>query len=411
MATPEIDGQRLWRSLMEMAEVGALPGGGCCRLALSDADRDGRDLFVRWCREAGCEVAVDRVGNIFARRPGRDAGAAVVATGSHLDTQPHGGRFDGAFGVLAGLEVMRSLEEAAVRTVAPLEVVVWTNEEGTRFRPLVGSGVFAGELTLAEADELTASGGVRLADELARIGYRGELAPGERPLAAFVEAHIEQGPLLEAAGVPIGVVTGVQGIRWLRVELSGRDAHAGTTPMALRRDAVAGMAAMVTGLEEIARAGDADLRLTVGRVEVSPNSGGTIAGRVRFNIDLRHPQTATLERTEGEIRQLLQRLAGARSLGLEVRRVLARPPVAFDPELVGLVRAAARRLGHGTRDMVSGAGHDAMNIAGVAPSAMIFVPCRDGISHNEAEYASPEDLAAGAEVLLQTLLAKAGMGP
>jgi N-carbamoyl-L-amino-acid hydrolase len=411
VATPEIDGQRLWRSLMEMAEVGALPGGGCCRLALSDADRDGRDLFVRWCREAGCEVAVDRVGNIFARRPGSDAGAAAVATGSHLDTQPHGGRFDGAFGVLAGLEVMRSLEEAAVCTVAPLEVVVWTNEEGTRFRPLVGSGVFAGELTVAEADELTASAGVRFADELARIGYRGELAPGERRLAAFVEAHIEQGPLLEAAGVPIGVVTGVQGIRWLRVELTGRDAHAGTTPMALRRDAVAGMAAMVTGLEEIARAGDAELRLTVGRVEVSPNSGGTIAGQVRFNVDLRHPETATLERTEGEIRQLLQRLAGARSLGLGVRRVLARPPVAFDPELVDQVRAAARRLGHGTREIVSGAGHDAMNIAGVAPSAMIFVPCRDGISHNEAEYASPEDLAAGAEVLLHTLLAKAGMGP
>jgi N-carbamoyl-L-amino-acid hydrolase len=411
VATPEIDGQRLWRSLMEMAEVGALPGGGCCRLALSDADRDGRDLFVRWCREAGCEVAVDRVGNIFARRPGSDAGAAAVATGSHLDTQPHGGRFDGAFGVLAGLEVMRSLEEAAVCTVAPLEVVVWTNEEGTRFRPLVGSGVFAGELTVAEADELTASAGVRFADELARIGYRGELAPGERRLAAFVEAHIEQGPLLEAAGVPIGVVTGVQGIRWLRVELTGRDAHAGTTPMALRRDAVAGMAAMVTGLEEIARAGDAELRLTVGRVEVSPNSGGTIAGQVRFNVDLRHPETATLERTEGEIRQLLQRLAGARSLGLGVRRVLARPPVAFDPELVDQVRAAARRLGHGTREIVSGAGHDAMNIAGVAPSAMILVPCRDGISHNEAEYASPEDLAAGAEVLLHTLLAKAGMGP
>lgn len=410
MQTPEIDGRRLWRSLLEMAEVGALPGGGCCRLALSDADRAGRDLFVRWCREAGCVVEVDRVGNIFAQRPGTDPGAAAVATGSHLDTQPHGGRFDGAFGVLAGLEILRALNQAGVRTVAPVEVVVWTNEEGVRFRPLVGSGVFAGELAVAEAEELTDAEGARFGDELVRIGYRGELTPGARRIGAFVEAHIEQGPLLEEAGVPIGVVTGVQGIRWLEVEVAGRDAHAGTTPLVLRRDAVTGMAAMVLGLEEIARAGDEDLRLTIGRVEVSPNSGGTVAGRARFNIDLRHPDATVLDLTEAEIRGLLDRIAGSRSLGLELRRVLARPPVAFDPGLVELVRQAAETLGLGHREMTSGAGHDAMNIAGVAPSAMIFVPCRDGISHNEAEYASPEDLAAGASVLLHTILAKAGLG-
>ncbi len=307
--------------------------------------------------------------------------------------------------------MIRSLDDAGVRTVAPLEVVVWTNEEGTRFRPLVGSGVFAGELTVEEAEELTDGEGARFGDELARIGYRGDLAPGARRLAAFLEAHIEQGPRLEAAGVPIGVVTGVQGIRWLGVEVRGRDAHAGTTPLALRRDAVAGMAEMVSAVEAIGRAGDADLRLTVGRVEVSPNSGGTVAGRARFNIDLRHPEAETIERTEREIRQALGRIAAARALGLEVRRELSRPPVVFDPSLVGLVRQAAERAGYGFLEMVSGAGHDAMNVAGVAPSAMIFVPCRDGISHNEAEYASPEDLAAGTRVLLHALLARAGVEP
>src|SRR5262245_11925804 len=287
---------RLWQSLMEMGAVGALPHGGCSRAALGVDDRAGRDLFVRWCREAGCDVQFDQVGNIYARRRGRDPRRKPVATGSHLDTQPHGGKFDGVYGVLAGLEVVRALNDARIATEAPIDVIVWTNEEGVRFSPpLAGSSAFAGAADVAAIHTARTLDGTTVRQDLESSGYLGREQPGSRALDCFVEAHIEQGPILEAAQRTIGIVTKIQGIRWLRVGVTGMDGHAGTTPMNRRRDALVGAAEMVTALNRIARELDEFARLTIGRFDVEPNSGATIPGRVAFTIDFRHPDLATLE--------------------------------------------------------------------------------------------------------------------
>jgi N-carbamoyl-L-amino-acid hydrolase len=404
----KINEKRLWDSLMEMGRIGALPGGGCRRLALSDEDKAGRDLFVSWCRDSGCEIEVDQIGNIYARRAGAVAGLPAVATGSHLDTQPNGGKFDGVYGVLAGLEVVRSLNDAGVRTRSPIDVIVWTNEEGARFSPpLTGSSVFAGACTVEELQQTITHDGAKVGDELARIGYLGELPPGQRDLAAFFEAHIEQGPVLEAEGRGIGVVSGIQGIRWYSVEVDGLDSHAGTVPMDGRQDALAGAAEMVTHLRATAMATDADIRLTVGRFDVSPNSGSTIPGHVSFNIDLRHPSETLLDEMESAIHQVLQAIAGEQNLELEIKRTISAPPVRFDPDLVALLRQCATALGCSHRDMISGAGHDAMNLASRVATAMVFVPCLGGISHNEAEHAEASDLAAGASVLLNAMVSVA----
>ncbi len=403
-----VDEGRLWQSLMDMGEVGALPHGGCCRGALSIEDKAGRDLFVRWCRDAGCEVTFDQVGNIYARRRGRDSARAAVATGSHLDTQPHGGKFDGIYGVLAGLEVVRALNNARVETEAPIDVIVWTNEEGVRFSPpLAGSSAFAGVADVAKIHAAVTLDGTTVRQDLESTGYLGEERPGERKLDCFVEAHIEQGPILEAAGMTIGIVTQIQGIRWLRVTVTGMDSHAGTTPMDRRRDALLGAAEMVTTLNRIAREQDQWARLTNGRLEVEPNSGATIPGRVVFICDLRHPDAATLDSLDARMQEAMRAIAGRNGLDIGIERVINKPPVHFAGALVDTVREAARRCGYSSMDMLSGAGHDAMNVARVAPTGMIFVPCKDGLSHNEAESATPPHLAAGAHTLLHTLVARA----
>jgi N-carbamoyl-L-amino-acid hydrolase len=399
---------RLWQSLVDMGKVGALPNGGCCRTALSAEDKAGRDLFVSWCREAGCEISFDLVGNIYARRPGRDPARAAVATGSHLDTQPHGGKFDGIYGVLAGLEVVRALNDARVQTEGSIEVVVWTNEEGVRFSPpLAGSSAFAGVTDVETIHAAVTLDGTTVQQDLQATGYLGQERPGTRKFDCFVEAHIEQGPILEAERKTIGVVTRIQGLRWLKVTVTGMDGHAGTTPMNRRRDALLGAAEMVLAINRLARDQDDWARLTNGRFQVEPNSGATIPGRVVFNCDLRHPDAATLQALDDRMQQAMRGIARSHGLAVEIERVMDKPPVQFDADVIDTIRGTARRLGYSSLDMLSGAGHDAMNVARVAPTGMIFVPCKDGLSHNEAESATPSHLAAGAHTLLETLVTRA----
>ena len=409
MAEIGIDGARLWDSLMAMAEIGATPGGGSGRLALTDLDRQARDLFVDWCEAAGCQVRIDRMGNIFARRAGTDDTLPPVMTGSHLDTQPLGGRFDGVYGVLAGLEVVRALNDAGVATRAPLDVVVWTDEEGARFKAgIMGSGVFAGLQDLEAALANPDGDGRTMGQELERIGYAGT-APVGTPVAAFLEAHIEQGPRLEAEGKTIGVVLGGQGQRCFRVTVTGAEGHAGTLPMDRRRDALLGAARMIDAVNAVAFRHDPHPVITVGRLEVRPNSPNTVPGQAVFTIDSRHPDDHALAAVAEDLRGVCARVAADAGLDLAIEPTTERTAVAFDGELVADLRAAAEQLGLAQRDITSGAGHDACNLVGVAPTAMIFVPCEGGISHNEAENAKPEDLAAGCEVLLQVLVARAGV--
>jgi len=409
MRNLRVDGQRLWDSLMAMAEISATGKGGCRRLALTPEDKAGRDLFADWCRQAGMTIGSDRMGNMFARRPGRDDSRPPVVTGSHLDTQPHGGRFDGVYGVLAGLEVVRTLNEHGIETDAPIEVAVWTNEEGARFAPaMVGSGVFAGAFDLDYGLSRTDGDGVTLGEALNAIGHAGDGACGGRPFTAFFEAHIEQGPILEHEGRTIGVLSGVQGIRWYDVVVTGQDAHAGPTPMELRRDALVGAAAMVTALDGLARAHAPHGRATVGVIEAVPGSRNTLPGEVRFTADLRHPDADTLAAIDATFRETLAEIAAGRGLGVTIEEIWYSPPTPFDPDCVSAVRRAAQALGISHMDMVSGAGHDAVYIARVSPTGMIFVPCEGGLSHNEAENADPVHLAEGASVLLHAMLERAG---
>jgi beta-ureidopropionase / N-carbamoyl-L-amino-acid hydrolase len=407
-----INGERLWQSLMEMAKIGATEKGGVCRLALSDLDKAGRELFIRWCEQAGCTVSVDRMGNIFARRPGNNPKLAPVLTGSHLDTQPTGGRFDGVYGVLAGLEVIRTLNDLDYETEAPIELVCWTNEEGSRFSPpMVGSGVFAGVFDLAYAlerpDNVT---GVKLGAELERIGFAGKTSVGGRPVSAYFEAHIEQGPILEDQKKPVGVVTGAQGQRWYEITVTGQEAHAGPTPMRKRRDALVGSARMIDAVNRIGLAHSPHACATVGFVQVSPNSRNTIPGRVFFTVDFRHPEDAVLTQMDKELRAACGEIAGAIGLETEVKEFWYFPPTPFDKTCVASVRTATEALGYAHMDIISGAGHDAVYMARVAPTAMIFVPCVGGISHNEIEDAKPEDLAMGCAVLLNAVLERANAG-
>ena len=407
-----INGDRLWQSLMEMAKIGATEKGGVCRLALSDLDKAGRQLFIRWCEQAGCTVSVDRMGNIFARRPGRNPKLAPVLAGSHLDTQPTGGRFDGVYGVLAGLEVIRTLNDLDYATEAPIEVVCWTNEEGSRFSPpMVGSGVFAGVFDLAYAlerpDNVT---GVKLGAELERIGFAGPGPVGGREVAAYFEAHIEQGPILEDQQKPVGVVTGAQGQRWYEITVTGQEAHAGPTPMRKRRDALVGSARMIDAVNRIGLAHSPHACATVGFVQVSPNSRNTIPGRVFFTVDFRHPEDAVLTHMDKELRAACAEIAGTTGLEVEVKEFWYFPPTPFDKSCVASVRKATETLGYPHMDIISGAGHDAVYMARVAPTAMIFVPCVGGISHNEIEDAKPEDLAKGCAVLLNAVLERANVG-
>ena len=404
-----IDGDRLWASIMAVAEIGATAKGGSRRLALTDLDRAARDLFVGWCRAAGCTVTVDRMGNIFARRPGRDDSLDPVVTGSHLDTQPTGGRFDGVYGVLAGLELVRTLNDLGIATERPVEVVCWTNEEGSRFAPsMVASGVFAGKFALEDALAKTDSEGLTIGGELERIGYAGAAPVGGRKLHAYFEAHIEQGPILEAGGETIGIVTGGQGQRWYELVLTGVESHAGPTPMDRRRDALLGAARVVELVNRIGL-GHAPLACaTVGMLENYPNSRNVIPGRVFLTVDLRHPDDELLSAMDAELRDGSAAIAAGIGLDAVLEEVLYSPPVAFDAACVGAVRQSAAARGLVAREIVSGAGHDACNIAAVAPAAMIFIPCIGGISHNEIEDAKPEWVSAGAQVLLDAVLDFAG---
>lgn len=410
MGNLTIDGARLWDSLMEMAKIGATPKGGVCRLALSDLDRAGRQLFVDWCVAAGCTIAVDQVGNIFARRQGRDATRPAVMTGSHLDTQPTGGRFDGIFGVLAGLEVVRTLNDRGIATQAPIEVAVWTNEEGSRFSPaMMGSGAHAGIFPLAEVLDKRDMDGKRFGDELARIGFAGPHEPGRRAVGAYFEAHIEQGPILEAEGRTIGVVTGSQGQRWYEVTVTGQEAHAGPTPMSRRRDALVGAARMIDLVNRIGRERPPYACATVGVIQSRPNSRNTIPGEVFFTVDFRHPDDAVLSTMDRLLKTGCAAIAAEGGLELSIVDFWYAPPTPFAPRLVDAVRDGAARHGYAHRDIVSGAGHDAVYMAKVAPAAMIFVPCIGGISHNEVEDAKPSDIEAGANVLLHAMLQEAGV--
>jgi len=402
-----INAERLWGSLMEMAKIGATPKGGVKRLTLTDLDRQGRDLFVSWCKAAGLTVTVDGVGSIFARRRGRKADAPPVVSGSHLDTQPSGGRFDGCYGVMAALEVARSLNDHGIETDAPFEVAMWTNEEGSRFLPVMGaSGAFAGLHTVKEIREARDAEGVSFGEALDAIGYAGAAPVGGRPLAAYFEAHIEQGPLLENTGNTVGVVTGALGQRWFEVTVSGMDAHAGPTPMHLRRDALLGASFLIQEVNRLAKA-TAQSRGTVGMIVNRPNSRNVVPGETVFSVDFRDTGIAGLDRMEQGLRAAAARIAQEQGLAIDIRQTVFFPPCHFDPACVAAVRAGAAGLGYRHMDIVSGAGHDAVYIAGVAPTAMIFVPCEGGISHNEIENATPEDLAAGCNVLLQAVLARA----
>ena len=405
-----IDGDRLWNSIMEIAKIGATEKGGSRRLALTDLDREARDVFVAWCEEAGCTVTIDRMGNIFARRPGSDPDAATVMTGSHLDTQPTGGRFDGVYGVLAGLEVVRTLNDLDVQTERPVDVVVWTNEEGSRFAPsMISSGVFAGQFTLEHGLTRPDPDGLTIGEELQRIGYAGDEDVGAREVHAYIETHIEQGPILEAEDKTIGVVTGAQGQRWYEITLTGVESHAGPTPMDRRHDALLGAARLVELVNRIGLDHPPSACATVGMIDAYPNSRNVIPGRVFLTIDFRHPDANVLAQMDVDMRSGLAGIAESIGLELEIEQILDLEPVHFDETCVAAVRQAAEAQDYTLRDIISGAGHDACNIAAVAPTSMIFIPCIDGISHNEVEDAKPEWITAGGQVLLGAMLDLAGV--
>ncbi|MBI1396177.1 MAG: hydantoinase/carbamoylase family amidase [Betaproteobacteria bacterium] len=404
-----VRGDRLWESLMALARIGATERGGVRRLALTDEDRQARELVVEWCRGAGLAVTVDRIGNIFARREGDRPDEPPVLGGSHIDTQPSGGRFDGNYGVLAMLEVVRTLDDYGIRTRAPVELAIWTNEEGTRFQPvMMGSGVFAGIFPLEQMLRRTDLDGRSVGAELKRIGFAGQAPCGEREIGAYFEAHIEQGPVLEDREKTIGVVTGVMGLRWFQVTVTGQDAHAGPTPMHLRRDAMLAAAHVVDGVNRIACGHGPHGRATVGYLQVKPNSINVVPGEVRFSIDVRHADDSALDAMESEMRERCAAIADATGTRIAIGDLSRFAPTRFDPGMIQGVRAAAERLRLSHMDIVSGAGHDAVHLAAIAPTGMIFVPCEGGISHNESENARPEDLEAGCNVLLHALLERAG---
>ncbi len=402
---PLINRERLWQSLMDLARLGATAKGGVCRLALTDLDRQARDLFVRWCEEAGCSVSVDGIGNIFARRAGRDPNRAPVMTGSHIDTQPTGGKFDGCYGVMAGLEVIRTLNDLGLETQAPIEVVVWTNEEGSRFPPcMMGSGVFAGKFDLADTLAKQDEQGLSVGAELQRIGYAGPRAVLGHPVGAYFEAHIEQGPVLEDRQTTIGVVMGCLGQKWFDLTLSGVEAHAGPTPMHLRKDALVGAAQVVSAVNRIAHAHQPHACGTVGCLSLHPGSRNVIPGQVQMTLDLRHLHADRLQAMVDEVRQVIEDSCRQHGLSFELTATADFPPLDFDPACVAAVRQGAEHLGLSHMDIVSGAGHDAIFIAELGPAGMIFVPCEGGISHNEIENAAPQDLADGCAVLLRAMV-------
>ena len=404
-----VNGDRLWASLMELAQIGATPKGGVCRLTLTDLDKQGRDLVTRWATEAGMTVTIDKIGNGFMRRPGRNNSLPPIMTGSHIDTQPTGGKFDGNYGVLAGIEVVRTLNDHNIETEAPIEVTFWTNEEGSRFVPvMMGSGVFAKAFTLEHAYAAKDTTGKSVKEELERIGYLGPEEPGQHPIGAYFETHIEQGPVLEDNDKTIGVVEGVLGIRWFDCTVSGMEAHAGPTPMNLRKDAMQVAAPIMQEIVACALRHAPHGRGTVGMVQVHPNSRNVIPGQVKFSVDLRNSTDALVDQMAAEVQAYAAALATKTGLSIQFELVSSYPAQVFHKECVDAVAKAAQALGYSNMPAVSGAGHDAVYMARLAPTGMIFIPCKDGISHNEIEDAQPEHITAGCNVLLHAMLERAG---
>ena len=407
--TIRVNGQRLWDSLMNMAEIGATAKGGSCRLALTEEDRLGRNLFVNWCKKIGCSIKIDDMGNIFAQRKGLDNTRLPVAMGSHLDTQPSGGKFDGVYGVLAGLEVLRTLHENDITTNAPIEVVVWTNEEGSRFAPaMISSGVYAGLFSKEYGWSRTDADGNTLLGALEQIGYRGNEACGYHKMGAFLEAHIEQGPILEKNECVIGVVTGAQGQRWFDVIVTGQESHAGTTPMDVRQDALVASSRMISAIRDLALEFSPHAVTTIGALSVSPNSRNTIVGQVAFTIDIRHPDNDTVSEIADRIEKRCASIADEEKVSADLDLIWVKPKAEFATECINAVQSSAELLNYSHQQIVSGAGHDACQVCEIVPTGMIFVPCANGLSHNEEESAEPEDLEAGCNVLLHAALQLAG---
>ena len=409
MAAPgenlRINGDRLWDSLMEMAKIGPGVAGGNNRQTLTDEDAEGRALFQTWCEAAGMTMGVDTMGNMFARHEGTDPDALPVYVGSHLDTQPTGGKYDGILGVLGGLEIIRTLRDLDIKTKHPIVVTNWTNEEGTRYAPaMLSSGVFAGVHTQDWAYEREDAEGLKFGDELKRIGWVGEEEVGARKMHAFFELHIEQGPILEAEGVDIGVVTHGQGLSWTQVTITGKDSHTGSTPMPMRKNAALGMARVLDLVEQIALSHAPHAVGAAGHIDVFPNSRNVIPGKAVFTIDFRSPDLAVIKDMERQLTEGASAICGQMGLGVAFEKVGGFDPVAFDAGCVTAVRHAADRLGYSHRDIISGAGHDACWINRVAPTAMVMCPCVDGLSHNEAEEISKEWSTAGADVLFHAVL-------
>ncbi|MEO1719025.1 MAG: Zn-dependent hydrolase [Pseudomonadota bacterium] len=405
-----VDGGRLWDSLMEMAQIGATPKGGVKRLTLTDLDIESRNLFRSWCDGAGLTTEIDEMGSMFARRAGQDNSLPPVMIGSHLDTQPTGGKFDGALGVLAALELVRTLNDLEIKTRHPIEIVNWTNEEGSRFAPaMVASGVFSGNFTLDYARARTDGDGVTLGAELDRHGLVGERPAAPRPVHAFFELHIEQGPILEEDELDVGVVTHANGQRWFEVTFTGVESHAGPTPMDRRKDALVGAGRFVDAINKIGFAHNPNACATCGMIEVYPGSRNVIPGRAWVTVDLRHPDAAKLEDMAEATKAAANAIASELQLKVAIEQIFAFPVTTFDDSCVSAVRNAAEALGLSHRDIISGAGHDAVYMAQVAPTAMVFTPCIGGISHNESEDMKPEWATAGANVLLRAALDKAGI--
>lgn len=391
---------------MEMAKIGPGIAGGSRRLALTDEDKQGRELFTQWCADAGCQIKIDDMGNMFATRSGNKGDIAPVTAGSHLDTQPHGGKFDGVYGVLAALEVIRTLNDHGIETHAPVEIVNWTNEEGARFAPaMISSGVYAGLFEKSFAWNRTDVDGKSLKSELERIGYLGEEPCGQHKIGYLLEAHIEQGPILENERKPIGVVTGGQGQRWYDISIAGQDSHAGSTPMPGRKDALVAASNIVAGMQKIANDHPPHGVCTVGEMHVEPNSRNTIPGHIQMTLDIRNPDQGILDQMTREVEQLCHSAAAEQRCELMLEQIWDCPPIVFNEDCIDAVRSAAEHLDLPNMKMVSGAGHDACQASHAIATSMIFVPCEGGLSHNEAEYATPDDLTAGANVLLHAMLA------
>ena len=408
LSNVRINGQRLWDALMEMAKIGATPKGGCKRLTLTDLDKQGRELFRAWCEKEGCTVEVDEMGNMFATRAGVENDLAPVLIGSHLDTQPTGGKFDGVLGVLGGLEVIRSLNDLKIKTRRPVVIANWTNEEGSRYAPaMVSSGVFVGVYSKEFAYSRTDADGKALGDELARIGFKGDKPVGGWPIHASFELHIEQGPILEDENLDVGVVTHGQGQRWYEIRLTGFESHAGSTPMPRRKDALLGAARIVELVNKIGLSKAPLAMATVGMLNPYPNSRNVIPGEVFMTSEFRHPIDSVLTEMDTALKAGVEEIAKKIGLTYDLKQVFYYAPVEFDKGCVSAVREAAKRLGYSHRDIVSGAGHDACYLARVCPTSMIFTPCVDGISHNEVEDIKFEWSTAGANVLMHAALEKA----